>query len=103
MNKRILARQRQHRERSEDLRSEYGWGSRGAGQLVTDAGAGGAREPHVGREQGEHWALGSAIASLLTTGAPGGPGHLIRPRGGQVSLDLVHPQVLARGRRDDGD
>ena len=101
MNKRILARQRQHRERSEDLRSEYGWGSRGAGQLVTDAGAGagGAREPHVGREQGKHRALGSAIA-LLTTG---GPGHVIRPRGGQVSLDLVHPQVLAGGRRDDGD
>ena len=78
MNKRILARQRKHRERSEDLRSEYCGGSRGAGgQLVTDAGAGsrGAREPHVGGEQGEHRALGSAIASLLTTG---GPGHLIR-------------------------
>ncbi len=72
-----------------------------AGQLVTDAGAGagGAREPHVGREQSEHRALGAAIASVLTTGGP----HVTRLRGGQVFLDLVHPQVLAGGRRDDGD
>lgn len=69
-----------------------------AGQLVTDAGAGagGAREPHVGREQSEHRALGAAIAScVLTTGGP----HVTRLRdSGQVFLDLVHPQVLAGGR-----
>ena len=68
-----------------------------AGQLVTDAGAGagGAREPHVGREQSEHRALGAAIACcVLTTGGP----HVTRLRSGQVFLDLVHPQVLAGGR-----
>ena len=75
-----------------------GW----ARQLVTDAGGGCAREPHVGREQSEDLALGSTIAAILTTGDPGlGAQHVASQglhRCGQMLLDLVHPEVLAGGR-----
>ena len=79
-----------------------GW----ARQLVTDAGGGGAREPHVGRgEQSEDLALGATIAAIVTTGGPWGAQHVTSRlhRCGQMLLDLVHPEVLAGGRGDDRD